>query len=117
MKRYKIKLITFITAIVLTSCCPYIQNVNYYELGPAVLQASSLFLTLDDSQLPDNIDGEFYKSLLKEEYKNLYTLLLPYQVEIQSRADDYVIKVYDKEKQILTDLVSTEGYLDKWEIE
>lgn len=118
MKTNKLKILIFLILVILNSCCPeFTKNRNYYELGPAILQASSLFLTIETDQLPEKIDGIYYKSLLKDEYENLYLSLVPFYIEIEKIENDYLVKLYDGDKLVLTDLTATEGKLDNWEFD
>ena len=116
MKKNAVIILMGVVLIGLSSCCPSFLCTGKYEeyknLAPAVTQASSLLIILEPEELPNKLDGEFYKSLLLDGYKPLYTLLYPYKVELESLDADYLVKVFDGDEHIITDSTSTEGRLD-----
>jgi len=116
MQKY-FNVITFLVSVfILFSCSVHRVKLDekYQPLGTAVLGANGLLLIENPHDCPENISGDNYKGLLKEDYRPMYNRLLPYSVRIQERDGKCTVSVFDDQTLILTDWLCTEGYVDCW---
>jgi hypothetical protein len=106
----------FLVSLFIYSCSSVQLNVDekYQPLGTAVLAANDLLLVKYSQDQPEYISGDEYKELLKESYKPMYDRLLPYLVEIKKTDNNYIVRVLDGHKLILTDWLCTEVRIDCW---
>jgi len=87
---------------------------KYQPLGPAVLAANGLLLIDHPNDCPEDMSGDDYKGLLKEDYRPMYDRLVPYTVRIASRGGNCTVSVFDGQQLIVTDWLCTEGRIDCW---
>jgi len=112
---YKISMLLFL-ALLLSSCSSIQTSIDekYQPLGTAVLAANDLFIVKYYSDNPVSVSGTEYKELLKESYIPMYERLAPYIIQIEKKANTFIVFVYDDELLILKDWLCTEGRIDCW---
>jgi len=88
---------------------------KYQPLGTAVLAANGLLMIEHPYDCPENVSGDDYINLLKEDYRPMYEDLRPYTVQIKTINNKCVISVSDKQMAIFTDWLCTEGRIDCWQ--
>jgi hypothetical protein len=116
MKTY-FNVITFLLPVFVLFSCSGLQmksDEKYQPLGTAVLAANGLLLIEHPHDCPENMSGNDYKGLLRENYRPMYDRLLPYSVRIEKRDGKCTVSVFDGQMLILTDWLCTEGYVDCW---
>lgn len=116
MKTY-FNVITFLLSVFVLFSCSGLQvklDEKYQPLGTAVLAANGLLLIEHPHDCPENMSGDDYKGLLKENYRPMYDRLLPYLVRIETRDGNCTVSVFDDQTLILTNWLCTEGRIDCW---
>lgn len=88
---------------------------KYQPLGTAVLAANGLLMIEHPHDCPENMSGDAYKNLLKEDYRPMYEKLRPYSVQIKTKDGKCILTVFDEKATILTDWLCTEGRIDCWQ--
>jgi len=116
MKKIYNYLFYIIIIFSITSCYIFQGNLDekYQPLASPVLTANGLLMVEYPYGIPDTVSSDNYKSLLKEDYKNLYETILPYIVKIKRLNKGFIVKVYQNNFLVLTDWSCTENRIDCW---
>lgn len=107
----------YVTIVLFIASCSIFQanlDEKYQPLASPVLTANGLLMVEYPNGIPDTVSSDNYKSLLKENYKNLYETILPYKVIINKHSKGFIVKVYQNNLLILTDWSCTENKIDCW---
>jgi hypothetical protein len=88
---------------------------KYDPIGPAVLEATQFLIAEHPEGPPVGFMGEDYKSLLlKYSSARSYSLLKPYNIQIEITGKDFIVHVYEGSQRILIDMSTTPGRIDYW---